>query len=255
MVYPHINPVLVHVGPFQIRWYGLMYVVGFVLAYVIMVHTARRRRYGLDREDIEDLLTYCIIGLILGARLGYCLVYNTPYYWNHPLEIVAVWEGGMSFHGGLVGVLLAGWVFSVKRDKSFWMLADLGSMAAPLGLFFGRVGNFINGELYGRVTHMPWGMIFPGAGPYPRHPSQLYEAFFEGIVLFLIVYRIGKRRLPHGVTFGCFLMAYGTIRFFLEFFREPDSQLGFIMGLFTMGQLLCSIMIIFGVVLLKYRLK
>ncbi len=255
MLYPHINPVLVHLGPFQIRWYGLMYVVGFVLAYMIMVRTARRKRYNLTREDIEDLLTYCIIGLILGARLGYCLVYNTLYYWHNPLEIVAVWEGGMSFHGGLVGVLVSGWIYSVKRNKSFWMLADLGAIAAPLGLFFGRIGNFINGELYGRVTHMPWGMVFPGAGPYPRHPSQLYEAFFEGVVLFLIIYRISKRRLPHGVIFCCFLVAYGTIRFFLEFFREPDPQLGFILGPFTMGQLLCSIMIIFGMLLLQSRLK
>ncbi|MCD6571239.1 MAG: prolipoprotein diacylglyceryl transferase [Deltaproteobacteria bacterium] len=255
MRYPDINPILIQMGPIQIRWYGLMYVIGFLLAYFIMLRISKDRRYDLKRQDIEDLLAYCILGLILGARLGYCLIYNLPYYWQNPFKIIAVWEGGMSFHGGMIGVIVVGWIYSIKRHKPFLMLADLGAVSAPLGLFLGRIGNFINAELYGRVTDMPWGIIFPGAGPYPRHPSQLYEAFFEGMILFIIVYRFSKHRSAHGNLFAVFLIGYGSMRFFLEFFRQPDPQLGFILGLLTMGQLLCLAMVIFGILLFWQRLK
>ncbi len=255
MTYPNIDPVLVHLGPIQIRWYGLMYVIGFFVAYLILLRICRKERYDLTRHELEDVLTYCIVGLILGARIGYCLFYNLGVYLENPLKIFAVWEGGMSFHGGLIGVLLAGWIFAAKRSKPFLMLADLGAVAATPGLFFGRLGNFINAELYGRVTGHPWGMVFPGGGPFPRHPSQLYEAFFEGLVLFTILYGLHSRVRTHGILISLFLMIYGAMRFVIEFFRQPDPQLGYVLGGFTMGQILCIIMMAAGGVLLTYRLK
>jgi len=255
MRYPHIDPVLIQIGPIHIRWYGLMYVIGFLLAYVLMVRVSRNRKYDLNRQDIEDALAYSIVGLIIGARLGYCLIYNLTFYMQYPAKIFAIWEGGMSFHGGLIGLIIVGWIYSINKHKSFLMMTDLGAVSAPLGLFFGRIGNFINTELYGRVTDVPWGMVFPGAGPYPRHPSQLYEAFFEGIVLFVILYRFSKHKSVHGILLAVFLISYGSMRFFLEFFREPDPQFGFILGLFTMGQLLCTVMVILGAILLWQKLK
>lgn len=252
MTYPQIDPVLVHLGPLQIRWYGLMYVFGFAAAFFIVLRVSKRRQNDLTRLDIEDLFAYCILALILGARLGYCLFYNLSYYFAHPLKIVAVWEGGMSFHGGLLGLLLAGWIFSVRRNKPFLMLADLGAVAAPPGLFFGRLGNFINGELYGRVTTSAWGMIFPGGGPLPRHPSQLYEAFCEGIVLLILIYALSLKTKAHGTLLAAFLILYGAMRFGIEYFREPDVQLGFVLGALSMGQVLCLGMIAAGILLLIF---
>lgn len=255
MKYPDIDPVLFHIGPVQIRWYGLMYVIGFILAYFVILRTAQRKGRDLTGEDIGDFIGYCMVGIIVGARLGYCVFYNLLYYFHHPLEVFAIWQGGMSFHGGLIGVIIASWAYARRKGKPFLMLADLGALAAPLGLFFGRIGNFINGELYGRPTKPPWGMVFPGAGEYPRHPSQLYETFFEGLVLFVILLSLSKRRIPQGFLLGTFLFVYGMFRFFLEFFREPDPQLGFIIGPFTMGQILCSIMLVFGIYLFWLSLK
>jgi len=249
MRYPNIDPVLIHVGPFAVRWYGLMYVVGFLLGYFLLLKLSQREEYDLTKQEVGDLLYFCIAGLVLGARLGYCLIYNFSYYVHEPLKIFAVWEGGMSFHGGLAGAAIAGWVFAHRRHKSLLMIADLGAVAAPLGLFFGRIGNFINGELYGRVTSMPWGMVFPGAGNLPRHPSQLYEAFFEGLILFCILIWLSRKRHPRGFLMASFLTGYGVFRFFLEFFREPDPQIGFVVGPFTMGQILCSIMVAAGIAL------
>ncbi|MFO8111985.1 MAG: prolipoprotein diacylglyceryl transferase, partial [Desulfosalsimonadaceae bacterium] len=188
MTYPMIDPVIFEIGPLQVRWYGLMYIIGFACAYLILLYLSRRRVFRIDRNEIEDLLVYGIIGLLLGARVGYCLFYNLEFYLANPLKILAVWEGGLSFHGGLIGLVIAGAVFARIRKKSFLMLVDMGAVAATPGLFFGRIGNFINGELYGRVTDVPWGMVFPGAGPYPRHPSQLYEALLEGLVLFAVLF-------------------------------------------------------------------
>lgn len=255
MKYPVIDPVLIHLGPVQLRWYGLMYIIGFILAYIIMVKISGRRNYDLSKTQIEDLLTYCVIGLIVGARLGYCFFYNLGFYLANPLKIFAVWEGGMSFHGGLIGLVLAGWLFSRLKQKRFLMLADLGAIAATPGLLFGRIGNFINAELYGRVTDMPWGMVFPGAGSIPRHPAQIYEAFCEGVVLFCILYFISIKSRTQGILIASFLLCYGVMRFFLEFFRQPDSQLGFVLGGLTMGQILCVIMAIAGASLLVCRLK
>lgn len=255
MRYPQIDPVFFQIGPLQFRWYGLMYILGFLCAYFIVIRTVRRKGYDLSRGEIEDVFSYCIAGLIIGARLGYCFFYNFSYFISHPLKIVAVWEGGMSFHGGLIGLILAGIIFARVHDKPFLMLADLGALAAPPGLFFGRIGNFINAELYGRVTDMPWGMVFPYAGGLPRHPSQLYEAFFEGIVLFAVLYAISRKSVARGVIIAWFLILYGVMRFFLEFFREPDTQLGFVLGPFTMGQVLCILMTAAGAALLAIPLK
>ena len=209
----------------------------------------------LSKKEIGDLLTYCIIGLIIGARLGYCLFYNFFYYLHHPLKIFSVWEGGMSFHGGAIGVLIVGWIFAVRKNKPFLMLADMGALAAPIGLFFGRIGNFINAELYGRETNVAWGMVFPDAGELPRHPSQLYEAFTEGLVLFLILLLLSRQKRPNGFFFGVFLSGYGLFRFLIEFYREPDPQLGFVLGPLTMGQLLCTAMVLMGVYIILSRSK
>lgn len=249
MKYPQIDPVLIHLGPLQVRWYGLMYVIAFTLGYLILVRTSRDERYPISKQEVADLLTFCIAGVVLGARLGYCLIYNFPYYSQHPLKILAVWEGGMSFHGGLIGAALGGWMYARKKNLSLLMLADLGAVAAPLGLFFGRIGNFINGELFGRPTDVPWGMVFPEGGNIPRHPSQLYEAFFEGLVLFVIVFLLSRKPRPRGFLMGTFLVGYGIFRFSLEYFRQPDPQLGFIIGTFTMGQILSSLMVLAGIVL------
>lgn len=255
MKYPQIDPVFFQIGPLQFRWYGLMYIVGFVCAYFILVNLSKRKGYDMAKPEIEDLVTYSVIGLVVGARLGYCLFYNFSYYIHHPLKCLAVWEGGMSFHGGLIGLVIAGYIFSRVRQKSLLMLADMGALAATPGLFFGRMGNFINAELYGRVTDVPWGMVFPGAGDLPRHPSQLYEAFSEGILLFFILFFLSRKVNVRGMLISSFLMLYGIMRFLVEFFREPDYQLGFVIGTLTMGQILCILMIGTGIILMAYQLK
>lgn len=253
MKYPDIDPVLINIwGPLQIRWYGLMYVIGFVLAFLIVNSASKRRQNGLSRLDIEDLFAYSIAGLIIGARVGYCLIYDFSYYMLRPIEIFMPWNGGMSFHGGLIGLLAVGYIFAKRRKKNFLLLADMGALSAPPGLFFGRIGNFINGELYGRATDVPWGMIFPGGGPLPRHPSQLYEAFLEGLILFLIVYGISFKSKINGMLLSAFLFFYGLFRFILEFFRQPDVQKGFVIGPLSMGQVLCFLMMGLGIYVFFY---
>ncbi len=251
--YPDINPVIVRVGPFAIRWYGVMYLLGFAASYLLVKYQIRKKKLPLPKDFLDSLYSYVIIGLLLGARLGYVLFYDLPSYIRHPLEIFAVWHGGMSFHGGLIGCIVAGVIFSRKFKVDFWKTADLVIVTAPIGLGLGRLGNFINGELYGRVTNVPWAMVFPGGGPLPRHPSQLYEFLMEGIVLFIILWKLKDRGLKPGVLTAFFLILYGVFRFFVEFFRQPDVQLGFIIGPFTMGQLLSSAMIVFGLMLYAYR--
>ncbi len=248
----HINPILVEIGPFRLSWYGLMYVLGFVASYLLVRYQMKRKDFGVSKLDIENLYFYLILGLVIGARVGYVLFYDLRMYLADPLEIFAIWHGGMSFHGGLIGVLVVGVLFCWKNKKSFWKIADLIIVTVPIGLGLGRIGNFINGELYGRVTHVPWGMIFPKGGPLPRHPSQLYESALEGGVLFLILWYVKDKKLPDGALLAIFLILYGVFRFFVEFFREPDVQLGFILGPFTMGQVLCSVMIVLGIGLMIY---
>jgi phosphatidylglycerol:prolipoprotein diacylglycerol transferase len=246
----NIDPILIDLGPFRLSWYGLMYVFGFVASYLLVRHQMKRKDFGVSKQEVEDLYFYLILGLIIGARLGYVLFYDLKMYLADPLEAFAIWHGGMSFHGGLIGVLLVGILFSWKHKKSFWRIADLFIVTAPLGLGFGRIGNFINGELYGRVTRVPWGMIFPKGGPLPRHPSQLYESALEGGLLFLILWFCkDSKRLPSGGLLALFLAIYGAFRFCVEFFREPDPQIGFVLGPFSMGQVLCAFMIVTGIVL------
>ncbi len=246
------NPIMIHLGPIRVSWYGMMYVLGFVSSYLLVRYQMKKKEFGVSRVEVENLYFYLIIGLMVGARLGYVLLYDLKMYLSHPFEIFAIWKGGMSFHGGLVGVLIVGVLFSYKHKKSFWKITDLIIVTAPIGLGLGRIGNFINGELYGRVTNVPWGMIFPRGGPHPRHPSQLYESALEGGVLFVLLWFLKDKKLPTGGLLAIFLFFYGIFRFFVEFFREPDAHIGFIVGPFTLGQLLCSGMILAGTLLYLY---
>ena len=251
LAYPTIDPVLFSLGPLQVRWYGLMYVIGFTAAYALVLYQAKR--FGWQRlvERIDDLLLWLILGVVIGGRLGYVLFYNPAYYLAHPLAIPAIWTGGMSFHGACLAALLAGILFCRRAGLDFWQAADLCVAPVPIGLFFGRLGNFINGELFGRITTAPWGMIFPEGGPLPRHPSQLYEALLEGVVLFSILWAVkarpwqpaSSRRWPHGAVLALFLGLYGCFRFLVEFVREPDPQLGLIGSFLSMGQVLSLTMI------------
>lgn len=246
------NPIMIDLGPLKVSWYGMMYVLGFVASYLLVRYQMKRKEFGVSRAEVENLYFYLIIGLMAGARLGYVLFYDLKMYLSDPLAIFAVWRGGMSFHGGLIGVLVVGILFSRKHKKSFWKIADLIIVTAPIGLGLGRIGNFINGELFGRATKVPWGMIFPRGGPMPRHPSQLYESALEGGALFVILWFLKDKKLPTGGLLALFLCLYGLFRFFVEFFREPDAHIGFIAGPFTLGQFLSSLMIAGGAVLFFY---
>ena len=248
----NIDPILLNLGPVRVSWYGLMYVFGFIASYLLVRYQMKHKDFGVSKLEVEDLYFYLIVGLIIGARLGYVLFYALKMYLSDPLQVFAIWNGGMSFHGGLIGVLIVGVLFAWKRRISFWKIADLFIVTAPIGLALGRIGNFINGELYGRVTQVPWGMIFPKGGDLPRHPSQLYESALEGGVLFLILWFLKDRKLPAGGLLAIFLILYGAFRFFVEFFREPDPQLGYVLGPFTMGQVFCAVMMIVGIALYVY---
>jgi phosphatidylglycerol:prolipoprotein diacylglycerol transferase len=253
--HPDISPEIFRVGPFAVRWYGLMYLGGFFASYFLAKYQVRRKGLNLDKDILLFLYLYLIIGLLAGARLGYVIFYNFPNYLKHPLEIFYLWQGGMSFHGGLLGSIASGILFCKKYRVNFWQMSDLLIVTAPIGLGLGRIGNFINGELYGRVTDVPWGMVFPSGGPLPRHPSQLYEFFLEGVVLFTVLWILKDKELQSGILASVFAIVYGMFRFFVEFFREPDPQLGFIIGPFSMGQLLSFIMVFigFGVFYLRIR--
>ncbi len=252
LVCPFIDPVLARIGPLEIRWYGFMYLLGFAAAYFVIKSELRRKNGPIPPDRADDFLFYLIMGLLIGARVGYALFYNFDAYLAAPWEILIVWHGGMSFHGGLIGMVASGYIFTRARHVDFMSLADIGALAGPIGLMLGRIGNFINCELYGRVTTVPWGIIFPGAGPLPRHPSQLYESLFEGLILFIILWLLRKKTTKHGQILAAFLILYGIFRFLIEFFREPDPQLGFLFQWLTMGQLLCAFMIILGTGLLIY---
>ena len=251
---PHIDPVLIRLGPLAIRWYGLMYVLALTGAFFLIKARAASRKFALSINDLHDLILYAAIGVILGGRLGYTLFYNLPYYWEHPAKIVAVWEGGMSFHGGLIGVIIATWVFCRRKGYPFYPMVDLATPTAPIGLGLGRLGNFINGELYGRPTDVSWCMVFEptGGGPVCRHPSQLYEAFLEGVVLFALVWLVDRRPHPPGTLFWTFISGYAAVRIFVEFFREPDAQLGLFGGFISMGQMLSVPMLAVGLFMLWY---
>ena len=241
------------IGPLQFRWYGLMYILSFLAGYAIIRYGAKQRGLGFTADDVADLVFNVAIGIILGGRLGYALFYNFSWYLAHPLKIFAVWEGGMSFHGGFLGAIVAGLLFSRKKGIPALALADVCFLTAPVGLFLGRIGNFINGELYGRVTDAPWGVVFPGGGPLPRHPSQLYEALLEGPVTLAILWLVFRADCRRGSLLWGFIALYGCFRFAVEFFREPDAHLGFVIGTFSMGQLLSLPMVLLGVGMLLFR--
>jgi phosphatidylglycerol:prolipoprotein diacylglycerol transferase len=253
----HINPVLVQIGQFQVRYYGLMYVVAFSIVYLLVLYRVKKEKYAYSKDIIQNYFIWAVLGVMIGGRLGYVAFYNLKYFIAHPLEIILPFSftngfhytgiGGMSYHGGLIGVLLGSVFFCYKNKINFWHFTDLIISAIPLGYTFGRIGNFINGELYGRVTTMPWGMYFPLDPTHQlRHPSQLYEAFFEGVFLFFVLWSMRKKSLFNGFLLSLYLIGYGLVRFFIEFVRQPDTQLGFISGPFTMGQLLCFFMILGG---------
>jgi phosphatidylglycerol---prolipoprotein diacylglyceryl transferase len=255
MTFPNLDPVFLRLGPLEFRWYGLMYICGFVSAYFIILAGVRRKGLPLNKDQVADLIFSAALGVILGGRLGYILFYNLSYYLSHPAKLFAVWEGGMSFHGGLTGAIVAGLCYIRKHKLSFYQLADISFLAGPVGLGLGRIGNFINGELYGRATSLPWGMVFPGGGSQPRHPSQLYEAFLEGPLMFLILFLVSRRVRQEGVVFWSFIGLYGLFRFLVEFAREPDAQIGFLAGGLSMGQLLSLPMFLGGVGMVIYCLR
>jgi len=253
IAFPDIDPVAVQFGPLAVRWYALAYIAGLLIGWRFCLRLAARSPFAFTKEQVDDFLFWAILGVIAGGRLGYVLFYNPAFYAANPLEIFAVWRGGMSFHGGFLGMLAAIAIFGRKRGIPFLALADIVAPAAPIGLFFGRVANFINGELYGRASDAPWAMVFPGGGPAPRHPSQLYEAGLEGIALFLllwlVVYR-GRGLEKPGTLTGAFLAGYGAARIAAEVFRQPDLQIGFLAGGVTMGQILSLPLLIAGAWLL-----
>jgi phosphatidylglycerol---prolipoprotein diacylglyceryl transferase len=250
--FPAIDPVAVSFGPFAIRWYALAYIAGLVIGWRYCLSLARRQPYLVNSRDVDDFLVWATLGVVLGGRLGYVLFYNPRYYFLYPRQIPFVWHGGMSFHGGAIGVSVAILLFTWRRKIPIFAFSDIITEAIPIGLFFGRIANFINGELFGRPTDVPWAMIFPNGGPVPRHPSQLYEAFCEGILLFLLLFfaeRRGSRRRP-GIVTGIFFVGYAAARIFGEMFRQPDPQLGYLIFGATMGQLLSIPVLIAGIALI-----
>ncbi len=254
LTYPMIDSIIFEIGPFAVRWYGLAYVLGFIAgAYAIHVLN-KRWDVGLSDDDVLSAFLWGSIGLVIGARLGYMLFYIPGQFLADPLSVFRTTEGGMSFHGGLVGIVLAGILFARRVGAPFLRIADMVAVGAPVGIALGRLANFINGELWGRVTEVPWGMVFPGGGPLPRHPSQLYEAALEGVVLFVVMVWLARRRRADGVVLGWMLTGYGIIRFMLEFVREPDSHLGTVLGPLSMGQLL-TVPVLFAGVWLVLRAR
>lgn len=254
LVHPNFDPVLVKIGPLSVHWYGVMYLLGFLLAFALGLY--RKNRLGWSKDDLSDLLFYCALGVILGGRLGYVLLYKPLFYLSNPLQIVMVQDGGMSFHGGFIGVALAIWWFARKKQISFWQVTDFVAPLATVGLFFGRIGNFINQELWGKPTDLPWGMLFTNGGPLPRHPSMLYEALLEGLVLFLILWWYSSKPRPLGAVTGLFLIGYGIFRFLVEFVREPDTHIGYVvLNWVTIGQLYSLPMILLGGYLLVKRIS
>jgi phosphatidylglycerol---prolipoprotein diacylglyceryl transferase len=260
--YPQFDPILVHIGPFAIRWYALAYIAGILLGWLYARAIIRSRRlWGgpapFSVDDFDDFILWVTLGIILGGRSGYVLFYNLPYFIAHPVEIVQLWHGGMSFHGGFIGCVLAVLLFARWRGIPVLSLGDITCAAGPIGLALGRIANFINDELWGRPAEVPWAMVFPDGGPLPRHPSQLYEATLEGLLLLVVLallMRAGALKRP-GLIIGCFAVGYAIARSFCEFFREPDAQLGFLWGGATMGQLLSLPLFLAGVGFIVYALK
>jgi len=237
-----IDPVLLELGPFQIRYYGLFFVLGFIVAYFMLRFLAKERHINLTKDEIADYVLYSAIGIVLGARIFYIVFYNLPFYLENPLRIFALWQGGLSFHGGLTGAIVTTYIFCKKKKLHIYDILDMAVIPAALGLALGRLGNFTNGELYGRITNVPWAVQFPGAEGF-RHPSQFYESF-KNLAIFFILFMIRNRNLPRGILFWMFVALYSIFRFFIEFFREADAQIGYFFGWMTMGQILCIIFLV-----------
>ena len=250
LIHPSIDPVIFSFGVIQIRWYGIAYVLGFLLGIYLIKQINQGYQKKIKNKQIDDFFIWSVIGVILGGRIGYVLFYQTATILTDPINILFIWKGGMSFHGGLIGIIISIFLFSKKYSVDFFQLSDLVSSVAPVGLFFGRLANFINVELYGRITDFPLAMIYPSIDQAPRHPSQLYEAFFEGVLLFIILRHCNKKNYSQnnfGFITSLFLILYGIFRFFIEFLREPDAHIGLIFNSFTMGQLLSVPFVIIGV--------
>lgn len=252
LTFPNIDPVLFSIGPLSVRWYGMMYLFGFLFAMWLANRRADKPGSGWTREQVSDLLFAGFLGVVIGGRVGYVLFYNFELFLADPLYLFKVWTGGMSFHGGLLGVITAMFWYARRQQRTFFGVADFVAPLVPFGLGMGRLGNFMNSELWGRVTDVPWAFVFPNGGPLPRHPSQLYELVLEGIILFFILNWFIKKPRPLGAVSGLFLIGYGTFRFLVEFVREPDVQLGLFGDVISMGQILSTPMIIFGMILMVW---
>ena len=251
LIHPAIDPIAFSIGPLHVRWYGLMYLIGFASGYWLLSRRARQPNSGWTEEQVSDLIFYGALGVVIGGRIGYMFFYGWDNIVRDPASILRVWEGGMSFHGGLLGVMFAVWLFGRKTGKTLFEILDFGAPIVPIGLGAGRIGNFINGELVGRTTDVPWGMVFPAVDNMPRHPSQLYEFFFEGIVMFSVLWLVSRKPQPRYAISGLFALMYGVFRFGVEFTRQPDAHLNFVaFQWMTMGQLLSVPLIVVGIYLL-----
>lgn len=256
--FPNISPIMFSIGPFALRWYAMAYLAGILIAWGLTKHNIKKYNLGITSEQLDDLVFYTTLGIILGGRLGYVICYGDGYFWHNPLEIFAIWHGGMSFHGGIAGVITALFCFARKYKFPYLKITDLVALYVPIGIFLGRLANFVNGELWGRVTTVPWAVKFPDGGYLPRHPSQLYEALTEGLLMFIILNWLWRKdfvRTHTGIISAVFLIIYGTSRISMEFFREPDRQIGYIAGNITMGQILSLPFLILGIYILHHSLQ
>ena len=258
IAFPDISPIILSIGPLAIRWYSMAYLIGILLGWYLLNRNVARNHLGLSKAQVEDFIFYLTLGIIIGGRLGYALFYGGRIMWQEPWHLLEIWKGGMSFHGGVTGVIAAVWLFARKIKYPFLQLTDLVVLYAPIGIFLGRLANFVNDELWGRVTDVAWAVRFPSGGYLPRHPSQLYEAFFEGLVMFVVLnslWRFQAVRTRRGTVSALFILLYGIFRISMEQFREPDKQLGFFWNSFTMGQILSTPLILIGLIVLYRNFK
>tara|TARA_Y100000590_G_C15407224_1_gene896207 strand:+ start:42 stop:851 length:810 start_codon:yes stop_codon:yes gene_type:complete len=264
MIFHNFDPVMIDLGFFQIRWYSFAYILGIILGWMYAVKIIKKTQNNIHnfesikKSDFDDLIIYLVLGIILGGRLGYVIFYNLEYYIQNFYEVFKIWQGGMSFHGGLLGVIIAIFIFSRKKNTSFFKYSDVVSCVAPIGLFFGRIANFINGELFGKISTLPWAVVFPGGGNVSRHPSQIYEAILEGLVLFILVNFLALKKnliIKTGYISSFFLISYSILRIFSENFREPDQHLGYLFNYFSMGTLLSILTLISGFLVIFFIKK
>lgn len=255
IIFPEIDPIIVSIGPLAVRWYGLMYLIGLGFAYFLAIREVNAGRSPFNKEQVSDLLFYSFMGVVIGGRMGYVFFYQFERFLEDPTYLFMITQGGMSFHGGLIGVLVVLFIYSRMMKMSFLQIGDFVAPLVPIGLGAGRLGNFINGELWGRTTDVPWGIVFPNAGPLPRHPSQLYEFFLEGLVLFAAIYIFSRKPRPVGAAGGLFLLGYGSFRFIVEYYRQPDDHLGLLTLGMSMGQWLSLPMAIAGALVMVWAFK